>query len=74
MRKLTVNPKTNNKKVTASSGVDTNAMRSLIEAMTTVVNVLDSMDEDTYSAVEKVVGGSFYEDCSDSLYDLRHSF
>ena len=73
MRKVTVNPKSRTKKVTASSGVDTNDIRDLIVAIHHVVGVLDSLDEDTYAAVEKVIGGSFYEECLNNVYDLRRS-
>lgn len=67
-RKTIVRPKAS---INASVGVTGyRQVKALINSLKESLNIVESMDDDTYQEVISVTGKSFYQDLLDSIQDL----
>ena len=56
----------------ASQGdINIQKVNSLINSLKNIIDILESMDDDTYTAVEGALGKTYYSTCLDGLHDLN---
>lgn len=57
--------------VASSSAVDYQRLKSAQRAMSELLDILDSMNEDTYAEFQSTVGGRIYTEVADGIQSLE---